>query len=79
MDEQLLGLFDFSVGSLVGSFVFGVIGFYLFREGKKRLNFRVLWIGVALMTYPLFVSGTMWVWGVGLALSGLAYFSLSQT
>ena len=66
--------FDFSFSAIMSGFIFGVIGFYLFKEGKKRLNFAWVAIGVALMAYTLFVSGPWLDWGLGFGLCGLAYY-----
>ncbi len=69
-----LGL-DFSFSSLMAGFVFGVIGFYLFREGKKRLNYSTIFCGVSLMAYPIFVSGPWMTWGTGVVLCAVAYLT----
>jgi hypothetical protein len=76
VDENLpmdLG-FHFSTSQIVASLLFGVIGFYVFRFGKKTLNYRVIFCGVGLMVYPLFTSGPLQDWGVGCALCGAAYY-----
>ena len=67
-----MSAFDFSFSGLMSSFIFGVIGIYLFREGKRRLNFAVLFIGIALMIYPYFTHGPLLDWGVGIGLCFLA-------
>jgi hypothetical protein len=67
--------FDFSISTLFAGFIFGVIGFYLFREGKRRLNYTTLFCGVLLMIYPYFVSGPWLTWCAGFALCGLAYYT----
>jgi hypothetical protein len=67
-------LIDLSPATLVAGLIFSTIGFFVLREGKKRPNFSWIWLGVALMLYPLFVTGVWVHWGVGLALCGLAYF-----
>lgn len=66
--------FDFSFSSIMSGFIFGVIGFYLTKEGKKRLNYAWIFIGIGLMIYTVFVSGPLLDWGGGLALCGLAYY-----
>jgi hypothetical protein len=73
---QLAGL-DITPGYLIGSFIFGVIGLYLFRAGKKRVNYRVIAVSVGLMGYPLLITGTWMVWCVGLFLTALAYYFLN--
>jgi hypothetical protein len=65
---------SFSASYLIAGFIFGVVGFYLFREGKRRLNYQILFIGVGLMVYPLFVTNDWMIWIVGAGLCGLAYY-----
>jgi hypothetical protein len=65
---------DFSVSSLLAGFIFSVIGFWMFKEGKRRLNYPILFVGVALMIYPYFVSGHWLPWIVGIALCGVAKY-----
>lgn len=67
------GLMDFSFSSLMAALVFSAAGLWLFREGKRRLNFRLIFIGMTLMVYSYFTRGPWADWGVGLALCGLAY------
>jgi hypothetical protein len=66
--------FDFSIGSLIAALVFGVIGLWMFREGKRRTNYQFVFIGIALMIYPYFVSGAWLNWAVGIALCTYAYW-----
>jgi hypothetical protein len=63
-----------SVSTLLASFVFGVIGFYVFRHGKKTAKYPVLFTGLALMIYPMFTSGWILDWGTGIFLCSLAYY-----
>ena len=65
---------DFSPGTLLVAFIFGVIGFYLFRAGKRSVNYAWVWLGVGLMAFPLFVDGVWLTWFTGLALCGVAYY-----
>ena len=68
------GLFDFSISGLVSAFIFGVIGIWMFKRGKQRLEYRIIFISIALMIYPYFTDGPWADWGVGLGLCGLAYY-----
>ncbi len=68
------GLLDFSLSGLLSSFIFGVIGFYIFKYGRKHVDYRFIGLGVALMLYPYFTSGMLADWGVGAALCGLGYY-----
>jgi hypothetical protein len=74
--EELLELADISLWSLMAAFIFGVIGFYLFREGRRRPNFAWITIGLALMVYPIFVSNAWLNWGIGAMLCTMAYYYL---
>ena len=69
-----LDAFEISGSSLLAGLVFGVIGMYVFRRGKLRQEFDVLFIGIALMVYPYFTKGPIADWGVGIALCALAYY-----
>jgi hypothetical protein len=64
---------DFSVSSLVAMFVFSVIGLYVFREGKRKVNYTLLFLGIGLMIYPYFTKAAWQDWGVGIALCIWAY------
>ena len=57
-----------SMAGIAASIIFGSIGLGAFIYGKKQSNFKVLGIGIALMTYPYFVQNTIatYVLGVGL-------------
>lgn len=65
---------DMSPWALAAGFVFSVVGFYFWREGKRRVNYGVLWTGVVLMIYPLFLSGALRIWLAGFALSAVGYY-----
>jgi hypothetical protein len=70
-------MFHFTFSSLMASFIFGVVGLYVFRYGKRESEFPFIFIGLALMIYPYFIPEA-WAdwgdWGVGFGLSGLAYY-----
>lgn len=72
--EAVASSFDLSLSTIMAGIIFGILGFWMFKEGKRRTNFSVLTIGIALMAYPYFVEGAAANWGVGIALCGLAYF-----
>lgn len=84
MDEEAISAMNgisalnFSPGYLLGSFVFGVIGFYMFRAGKKRINIKTTYCGIALMVYPVFISDTWLTWIIGAILTGLGYHYLKN-
>jgi hypothetical protein len=70
----MLEAMDFSPSGLFAGFVFGVIGIWLFRKGKKEAEFDFIFIGLALMVYPYFTKGPWGDWGIGAALCSLAYY-----
>lgn len=78
MDEQTVDplslLSNFSMSTIIVSFVFGVIGFYVFIYGKKTANYKLIFTAIAMMIYPMFTSGWLMDWAVGLGLCGLAYY-----
>ncbi len=69
-----LGSMDISMSGLLAGFVYGVIGVFLFKKGKKEAEFDYIFIGIALMIYPYFTHGPLGDWGVGAALCALAYY-----
>jgi uncharacterized membrane protein YfcA len=67
-------MFQISASSLFAAIFFGIIGMWLFRQGKRNNDFRMIGIAVGLMAYPYFVDGPLLQWGVGLLLCGAAYY-----
>lgn len=65
---------DFSAAKIFAYVIFGVIGFVAFAYGKKNKFFRPMIIGVALMGYPYFISGTFLLYLVGIVLTVALYF-----
>lgn len=72
-DFSSLG-FHFTWSQIIASLFFGVVGFFVFKHGKKDLNYSLIFTGIALMIYPMFTSGWVQDWGVGVILCGLAYY-----
>ncbi len=64
---------DFSVSAIFSSLIFSAVGYYVFREGKKRSDLWIMLTGGALMIYSYITHGPLADWGVGIALSLLAY------
>ena len=64
---------NFSFSGLMAGFVFGTLGFYLLRHGKKQAHTPFIVIGLALMIYPYFIENEFLLWGVGGALLFSAY------
>jgi len=65
---------DFSTAKIFAWIIFGAIGFAVFLYGKKNKSFRPMIIGVALMVYPYFISGTFLLYLVGILLIVALYF-----
>lgn len=63
-----------TVSSIFANIIFGIIGYYLFRSGKRNGNHKHLVIGLVMMLYTFFTNGALAEWGIGLALCAAAYF-----
>lgn len=75
-DLSSLGALGFGLPSpayLSGSILFGIIGYIVFRRGRKTATPELTWTGVALMLYPYVVSQTWLLWLLGAAMCGWAY------
>ncbi len=77
MDElktlEAMGLVLPGPAYIFGAIVFGIIGYVVFRRGRKTERSVLTWSGVALMLYPYVVSETWLLWVVGAGLCGWAY------
>ena len=65
---------NFSVANIIAWVIFGGVGFIAFVYGKKMSLWRPLVIGIVLSIYPYFVSNTLVLYGVGMALCALLFF-----
>src|SRR5437016_11107410 len=54
--------------ALLGSLLFGAVGFVAFMYGKKMVLWKPMVFGVALMAYPYFVPQTWLMYTIGCAL-----------
>jgi len=63
-----------SEASLLLGVVFGAVGLAYFVYGKKQQRFIPLLCGIGLMIFPYFMSNTVLLVVVGLALSAIPYF-----
>ncbi len=74
MDElktlEAMGLVLPSPAYIFGAILFGVIGYFVFRRGRKTERSVLTWSGVALMLYPYAVSETWLLWLIGAGLCG---------
>jgi hypothetical protein len=75
-DIKNLGALGFEFPSplyLLGSLLFGLVGYAAFRRGRKAQRPELTWAGVALMIYPYVVSQTWLLWLTGAILCGWLY------
>ena len=68
------GIFNLGAANLIGGLVFGSIGFVAFFYGKKMNLWKLMFVGIALMVYPYFISGTIAVYAIGIVGSASLYF-----
>ncbi len=70
---ESLGLVLPSPAYIFGAILFGIIGYFAFRRGRKTSHATLTWGGVVLMLYPYAVSTTWLLWVVGIALCTWIY------
>ena len=77
MDElkvlESMGLVLPSAWYVLGAILFGIVGYFVYRRGKRTKKPSLLWTGVALMLYPYAVSETWMLWLIGFGLCAWAY------
>ncbi len=62
---------DFSsTGSLITSLMVGSVGLGLFLYGRKQTRVPHLAVGITMMVYPYFVTGTLPMLGIAVVLLG---------
>lgn len=66
---QSMGVTLPSPAYLIGSLLFGLLGYAAWRRGRAQGWPPLTWTGVALMVYPYAVDDTLLLWLVGAALS----------
>lgn len=78
MDElktlETMGLVLPSPAYIVGVIFFGIIGYLVFRRGRKSERSVLTWSGVALMLYPYAVPETWLMWVIGAVLCSWVYY-----
>jgi len=72
LNMPLDSLFD--PWTIAAGLIFGIIGFWLFRIGRKNQNRPIIFIGIAMMVYPYFIEGRVLNWVIGIFLSCAAYY-----
>jgi hypothetical protein len=70
---ESLGLVLPSPLYIVGAILFGIVGYFAFKRGRKTTAPALTWTGVALMFYPYAISQTWLLWLVGAGLCGFLY------
>ncbi len=63
----------FDMAKIFGYFIFGGIGFVAFVYGKKNSFFKPMLIGIVLNVYPYFISSTLLIYIVGIALTAALF------
>ena len=49
-------------GPLLSGLVISMVGLAIFLYGKRMQEIRSLGIGLAMMTYPIFIHSILWMW-----------------
>lgn len=65
---------NFSMANIIGSLIFGSIGFVAFIYGKKTGQFKPMILGLALVAFPYMVPDEITLYGVGVVLTAALYF-----
>lgn len=65
---------SFDTSSLIAGLFFGIIGYWIYKQGRKKTNLPVTLSGVGLMIYPYFVEGALYNWLIGFLFCGAAYY-----
>lgn len=58
---------------LFAGLVFGTLGVYLIKEGRRLSNIGKILIGVTLLVYPYFFSSTILTWLIGAVLFAASF------
>jgi hypothetical protein len=67
-------MLNLSAANLIGGFVFGSIGFVAFIYGKRMNLWKPMFLGIALMVYPYFISNDLAVIAIGAIGTGCLFF-----
>lgn len=67
---------DLSAGTLFAGMVVSTLGMGLFIYGKRESRFPQLVAGMAMMAFPMFVSGALPILGTGAVLTGGLWLSV---
>ena len=61
---------------MIGNIIFSGVGFVAFVYGKKLGGFKPMAIGLGLMVYPYFITNTVWMYVIGVALTACLFIPL---
>ena len=64
----------FTFSNIMAGIIFSGVGLVVFVYGKKMGRLKPLLVGIALMAYPYFFSGTLTTYLIGIALTAALYF-----
>lgn len=65
---------NFSISSLLAGLIFGVIGMWLFKTGRRKNNIQLIVISLLMMSYSFFTRSEIQDWGIGLLLCSASYY-----
>lgn len=65
---------NYSASIFIAGFVFGIFGWFIFKNGKSEANARRMLLGLALMTYGILVPNPYANWGIGMGLLAVNYY-----
>jgi len=64
----------FSGANLIGGLLFGSIGFVAFVYGKRMHVWKPMFLGIALMVYPYFITNDAVMYVIGIFGSAALFF-----
>jgi hypothetical protein len=67
-------MLNFAAANLIGGLIFGSIGFIAFIYGKRMNLWKPMFLGLALMAYPYFVTNDVLLFVVGIVGSAALWF-----
>jgi len=60
---------------ILGSLLFGIVGYVAFRHGRKTTRMEMTIAGVVLMLYPYLVPETWMLWVIGAGLTAWVFLT----
>ncbi len=65
---------SFTFENIMAGIIFGIIGMAALKYGHKERAYRPALIGITLIVYPYFISNTILLYCIGVAVTSLLYF-----